>query len=319
MAAFFDTHAHLDYPEYAKGFSGSPRPRPGRRHCKNNFHRHELWPAARAPCSLRKNFPRFTPPSAGIPARPWKRPPICARPCANWPGIRRSSPSARPDWIIIVCPARKMAARRTTRHYKKRQAEIFQQQLEVAAEFGLNAIIHQRASFDDTLAQLKPFAGKVRGVFHCFGESVERLQQHFGHRLARQLHRHRHFQKRPEHPRRRGRDAAGQVHARNRLSRISRRCRIAASAASRRCEGNFRDRRAGQKVFAGRIERRDLPDRARLFSKTGLTPQKHPGCPLFQPHCLLPTASLKFPAGEIFPANYFRAVLRGACRTFSGD
>ena len=62
-------------------------------------------------------------------------------------------------------------------HYKKRQAEIFQQQLEVAAEFGLNCIIHQRASFDDTLAQLKPFAGKVRGVFHCFGESVARLQQ----------------------------------------------------------------------------------------------------------------------------------------------
>jgi TatD DNase family protein len=61
-------------------------------------------------------------------------------------------------------------------HYKQRQAEIFQQQLEVAAEFGLNAIIHQRASFDDTLAQLKPFAGKVRGVFHCFGESVARLE-----------------------------------------------------------------------------------------------------------------------------------------------
>ena len=62
-------------------------------------------------------------------------------------------------------------------HYKQRQAEIFQQQLEVAAEFGLNAIIHQRASFDDTLAQLKPFAGKVRGVFHCFGESVARLKE----------------------------------------------------------------------------------------------------------------------------------------------
>jgi len=42
---------------------------------------------------------------------------------------------------------------------------------------GLNCVIHQRASFDDTLAQLKPFAGKVRGVFHCFGESVERLEQ----------------------------------------------------------------------------------------------------------------------------------------------
>jgi TatD DNase family protein len=60
--------------------------------------------------------------------------------------------------------------------FKKRQAEIFQQQLEVAAELGLNCIIHQRAAFDDTLAQLQPFAGQVRCVFHCFGESVERLK-----------------------------------------------------------------------------------------------------------------------------------------------
>ena len=61
--------------------------------------------------------------------------------------------------------------------YKARQAEIFRQQMEVAAELGLNCIIHQRDSFPDTLAQLQPFAGKLRGVFHCFSESVERLRQ----------------------------------------------------------------------------------------------------------------------------------------------
>jgi len=62
-------------------------------------------------------------------------------------------------------------------HYKKRQAEIFQQQLEVAAELGLNCIIHQRASFEDTLAQMRPFAGKTRGVFHCFSESADAMQR----------------------------------------------------------------------------------------------------------------------------------------------
>jgi TatD DNase family protein len=62
-------------------------------------------------------------------------------------------------------------------HYKTRQAEIFRQQMEVAAELGLNCVIHQRDAFDDTLAQLRPFASKLRGVFHCFSESVERLQQ----------------------------------------------------------------------------------------------------------------------------------------------
>jgi len=61
--------------------------------------------------------------------------------------------------------------------YKQRQAEIFRQQIEVAVEAGLNCIIHQRDAFDDTLAQLKPFAGKTRGVFHCFGENAERMRQ----------------------------------------------------------------------------------------------------------------------------------------------
>jgi len=64
--------------------------------------------------------------------------------------------------------------------YKRKQAEIFQQQLEVAAETGLNCIIHQRSSFDDTLEQIQPFARRTRGVFHCFGESVERLQKILG-------------------------------------------------------------------------------------------------------------------------------------------
>jgi TatD DNase family protein len=61
--------------------------------------------------------------------------------------------------------------------YKQKQAEIFRQQLEVAAETGLNCIIHQRSSFDDLFAQIKPFAKQTRGVFHCFGESIERLQK----------------------------------------------------------------------------------------------------------------------------------------------
>jgi TatD DNase family protein len=61
--------------------------------------------------------------------------------------------------------------------YKQKQSEIFQQQLEIAVETGLNCIIHQRSSFDDLIAQVQPFAGKTQGVFHCFGESIDRLQK----------------------------------------------------------------------------------------------------------------------------------------------
>ncbi len=135
-------------------------------------------------------------------------------------------------------------------HYKEKQAEIFRQQMEVATEFGLNCIIHQRTAWDDTIAQMKPFAGKTRGVFHCFGETVERMQQVFEigslvsftgivtFKNAQNV-----------------RDAVaaaplGQIHAGNRLP-VSR-----AGAVSRQtlrtglCEGNFRNRRAGEKLLA---------------------------------------------------------------------
>lgn len=53
--------------------------------------------------------------------------------------------------------------------YKEKQARLFRQHLEVAAEMGLNCIIHQRGeAMQDTLAILEPFATKVRAVFHCF-------------------------------------------------------------------------------------------------------------------------------------------------------
>jgi TatD DNase family protein len=69
------------------------------------------------------------------------------------------------------------AAEAEVEGYKRRQAEIFRQQLEVAADLGLNCIIHQRDSFDDTLAQWTPFAGKTRGVFHCFSESLDAMRR----------------------------------------------------------------------------------------------------------------------------------------------
>jgi TatD DNase family protein len=60
---------------------------------------------------------------------------------------------------------------------KKRQAALFRAQLNLAAELDLNAVIHQRDSWDDTIAILREFTGKVRGVFHCFGGTLEQAQE----------------------------------------------------------------------------------------------------------------------------------------------
>jgi TatD DNase family protein len=61
--------------------------------------------------------------------------------------------------------------------HKQKQASLFRQHLEVAVETGLNLVIHQRESFDDIVSQLRPYVGKVRAVFHCFGENTGRLRQ----------------------------------------------------------------------------------------------------------------------------------------------
>lgn len=61
--------------------------------------------------------------------------------------------------------------------YKSRQASVFQQQLDLAADLGLNVVIHQRDAWDDTLEIIRPYAGKLRAVFHCFGGSLEQANE----------------------------------------------------------------------------------------------------------------------------------------------
>lgn len=53
--------------------------------------------------------------------------------------------------------------------YRDAQANAFRMQLDLAVELGLNVVIHQRDAWDDTVALLDPYAGKLRAVFHCFG------------------------------------------------------------------------------------------------------------------------------------------------------
>lgn len=61
--------------------------------------------------------------------------------------------------------------------YKAKQASLFEQQLDLAVELGLNVVIHQRDAWDDTVAMLQPYRGKVRGVFHCFGGTRAQAEQ----------------------------------------------------------------------------------------------------------------------------------------------
>ncbi len=137
------------------------------------------WKAARAPIQIAEAHPQVYAAVGWHPTHVLTTledvRPAFARPCA---ASERSWPSAKRAWIIIAGQTRTRPEADFER-YKVRQAELFRQQLEVASELGLNCIIHQRDSFEDTLAQLTPFASRTQGVFHCFSESVESMRQVF--------------------------------------------------------------------------------------------------------------------------------------------
>jgi len=61
--------------------------------------------------------------------------------------------------------------------YKSKQAALFEQQLDLALELRLNLVVHQRDAWDDTLEIMRPYSGRLRGVFHCFGGTLEQANE----------------------------------------------------------------------------------------------------------------------------------------------
>jgi TatD DNase family protein len=176
MAIFFDTHAHLDYPEYEKDFL-EVIARAQTAGITKMISIGTSLESSRRAIRLAEKFPAI---HAAV---GWHPSEAMTAPSDLRPALREL---ARHPKVVAVgetgldhhrLPSSQNGSADDDARYKKRQSEIFQQQLEVAAEFGLNSIIHQRDAFDDTLAQLTPFAGKVRGVFHCFGENAERMRR----------------------------------------------------------------------------------------------------------------------------------------------
>ena len=61
--------------------------------------------------------------------------------------------------------------------WRRHQAHVLQLQLELASELGLNVILHARECHDELVAAVRPFNGRLRGVFHCFTGTPEQAQE----------------------------------------------------------------------------------------------------------------------------------------------
>ncbi len=177
IPSFFDTHAHLDFPDFAQDLA-------------------EVLTRAEA-AGVRRIITIGTdlPSSARAVELAERHPQIFA--VVGWhPSHASEAPSDIREPLRALAVHPKVVAigetgldycRLPSKHgegsveddlrHKEKQAALFEQQLEIAAETGLNCVVHQREAFQPVLDQMRPFAGRLRGVFHCFVNDVAEMRQ----------------------------------------------------------------------------------------------------------------------------------------------
>ena len=177
MAVFYDTHAHLDYPDFAPEIEQVITRAHAAGIVKIISIGTDLASSARA-LKLAEAYVGIYAvvgchPSHVVEAPEDIRPAL--RALGQHPKVVALGETGL-DYYRLPSSRGGTAAEDGT--YGRRQAELFRQHLEVAAETGLNCVIHQRGDcFADTLVQLQPFADRVRGVFHCFANDAAAMQR----------------------------------------------------------------------------------------------------------------------------------------------
>lgn len=61
--------------------------------------------------------------------------------------------------------------------FKMQQLIAFEKQIEMAIERNLPIVIHSRKSTQDCIDVVKKFEGRAKGIFHCFGGTIEEAKQ----------------------------------------------------------------------------------------------------------------------------------------------
>lgn len=168
MPPFYDTHAHLDFPDFAAELPAVIE-RAAAADITKIISIGTTLEGSRRAIALAEQFPAVYAavgwhPNEAINAPDDVRGPL--RALAQHPKVVAIGETGL-DYFRL--PSANGGTPDDDAPVKAKQAVVFQQQLEVAAETGLNCVVHQRGDcLADTLRLMEPFVGKVRGVFHCF-------------------------------------------------------------------------------------------------------------------------------------------------------
>jgi TatD DNase family protein len=175
MSIFYDTHAHLDYPDFAKDLPDIVARAKSAGIAKVISIGTSLE-SSRNAIELSERYPEV------FAAVGWHPTDVLEAPEDIRPDLRKLAQHPKVvaigetgfDYYRLPSKDGKHTAADDDL-YKKRQAEIFEQQLEVAAELGLNCVIHQREALSDTLDMMGRYRGRTHGVFHCFAGDVGQM------------------------------------------------------------------------------------------------------------------------------------------------
>jgi TatD DNase family protein len=178
MAVFYDTHAHLDFPDFARDL-----PQVLERAQAAGVERiigvGTDETSSRRAIQLSEQYPNL------FAAVGWHPNHVREAPADVRPAL---SELARHPRVVAIgetgldfhrLPSKEQGGTPAQDDLsKRRQTEIFQQQLDVAAALGLNVIIHQRGEvLEPTLDLMRHYSGQVRGVFHCFAGDAATLER----------------------------------------------------------------------------------------------------------------------------------------------
>jgi len=166
----FDTHAHLDFPDFAADLDEVIE-----RAMQAGIERIVTigtdLASSRRSVELAERFP-------------------CVRAAVGWhpSHVAEAPPDIRAELRELALHPRVAAIGETGLDFSRlpggaegealrlRQRRLFDQQLEIAAASELNVVVHQREAFEDVMSVMALCAGRVRGVFHCFVDSAEKMQ-----------------------------------------------------------------------------------------------------------------------------------------------
>lgn len=173
---FYDTHCHIDYPDFAQDVDGIVARAESAGITKMVAIGTDLESSARA-VALASRYPAVYAAVGWHPGDAMEAPEdirTALRDLARQPKVVALGETGLDFYRL---PSKKGGDRAADEPIVQKQMRLFAQHLEVAAELGLNCVVHQRDCFDEALAMAAQAAGAVRCVFHCFVNGPQDMER----------------------------------------------------------------------------------------------------------------------------------------------